>query len=123
MEENEILEDMKQSIFSALIKCESKVDWFSFRDVGFDPIWPDYFRIWPEIKIGGRDFITIAHFHFLKGFKEDDAFPIVQNTPFEFKKVVLEGMKEIIKEINKETAMDRFLYKKYLEENHEKIYN
>ena len=123
MEENEILAEMKQKLFSALIKCEDKVNWFSFKDVVIDPIWPNYFKIWPEVKIGGRDFITSAHFHFLKGFREEDTFPIIQNTPFEFKKVVLEGIQEIVKEVNKETAIDRFLYKKYLEENSEKIYN
>lgn len=123
MKENEILAGMKQRLISALTKCEDKVDWFSFRDAAIDPVRPNYFIIWPEIKIGDSDFITIARFHFLKGFKEEDTFLIVQNTPFEFKEIVSKGMQEIIKEINKETVINRFLYKKYLEENQEKIYN
>ena len=123
MKENEILAGMKQRLISALTKCEDKVDWFSFRDVVIDPVQPNYFKIWPEIKIGSQDFITLARFHFLKGFREENIFPIVQNTAFEFKEVISKGMQEIIKEINKETVINRFLYKKYLEENQEKIYN
>ena len=117
MEEQSILLDIKQKLLITLKKWEHNTDWFYFKEVTAHFMKPDTFSVWFGIRIKDQNFITMIDFHFLRGFREESKLPAVQNTAFESKKFVSEELGKIMNDVNRETAIDRFLYKKYLEKN------
>lgn len=120
MERDEILENLKQKLITSLLKWERKVDWLYIKDLTEYPSL-NYFKVWFEIKSSILDSIVTSDFHYIHGFKKDAIKVDKYTGDALFNLAVIAtasvALEEVLADVNRETIIERFIYKKYLEES------
>lgn len=118
MEKDEIVESLKQKLITSLLKWERKVDWLYIKDITTEH--SNYFKVRFEIKSICLDIIAVSGFHYIHGFKKDTIKLDKYTGDVLFRSAATStasaALEKILEDANRETAIERFIYKKYLEE-------
>lgn len=120
MERDEILENLKQKLITSLLKWERKVDWLYIKDLTEYPS-SNYFKVRFELKSSILDSIVTSDFHYIHGFKKDDIHldKSIGDTLFNLLAIntASTALEDVLADANRETIIERFIYKRYLEES------
>lgn len=114
---HEIRVKLKHIIERVLTEEAKKVSWFHFEEVAFGFLTPTL-NAWCDIQDfpGCSDFKLLLSFHPVKGFVKDDQLVRYAFTD-DAKKELTEMIEGVMDKVNRQTVLERFMYKKTKNDN------
>lgn len=109
---HEIRVKLKHTIERVLTEEDEKVSWFHFEEVTFGFLNP-CFNVWCNVQDfpGCSDFKLLLSFHPVKGFVNDGQLARYTFTD-DAKKELTEVIEGVMDKVNRQTVLERFMYKK-----------